>query len=118
MKYLLALLLLSPALFASKVFEQNIKYTCLNTYNIIQGKRITLSYDEAIKKPLKIMLHKNKLYSSADEIYEFKMKKNELISYSNEKTMLLLDINLGLGLVPKKGRGAYQYYYQCVKTRK
>ena len=49
MKYLLALVLLSPALFASKVFEQNIKYTCLNTYNIIQGKRITLSYDEAIK---------------------------------------------------------------------
>ncbi len=118
MRYLLTLAFLSMALFASKVFEQNIKYTCLNTYNIIDGKRITLSYEEAVIKPINIMLNKNKLYSSSEEIYEFKMKKNELISYSNKKSMLLLDINLGLGLVPKKGRGAYQYYYQCIKAKK
>ena len=37
MKYLLALVLLSPALFASKVFEQNIKYTCFWTKNIFEN---------------------------------------------------------------------------------
>ena len=44
------------------------------------------------------------------------MKKGPMSSYSNSEYMLLLTPNMQLGLVPRKARGAVQFYFSC-KTK-
>ena len=109
----MTIFLMAGVLFASEHFEKNNEYICLNTYSIESGKRFEVKKEEAIKKPLYVFLKEDKLYINKNMEFTYKMKRGDMLSYSNADLMLLLTNNLGLGLVPKKARGQQQYFFKC-----
>jgi len=113
MKLIITLLISSGFLFASEYFKKETKYTCLNTYSIEQGNRLEVKKEDALKKPLEIILKEDKLYTGNNVEFTFRMKRGDMLSYSNQDVMLLLTNDLGLGLVPKKARGQLQYFFKC-----
>lgn len=114
MKYLLFPILLGLSLFANG-FEKNKVYNCINTYNMEQGQKVLVKDNEAKDKPFIFTLKENKLITKENVIFDFKMKRGEMLSYSNSDYMLLLMANNSLGLVPKKARGQLQFYFSCKK---
>lgn len=114
MKFLLFPILLGASLFASG-FEKNKLYTCINTYNMEQGQKVLVKHNEAKDKPFVFTLKENKLITKDNIEFDFKIKRGEMLSYSNAEYMLLLMPNSDLGLVPKKARGQLQFYFSCKK---
>ena len=113
MKKLLLISLCLSSIFANESFEKNKQYTCLNTNNIQQGKQINVDPAEANKKPFVFSIKDDKLITKDNVVFNFKMDKGQMSSYSNAEYMLLLTPNLQLGLVPRKSRGSIQYYFSC-----
>ncbi len=117
MKLLLGTLLLGTLVFASEVFEKDTEYICLNTYNMEQGAKVDADPKNAKDKPFIFTIKDDKLITSSKVEFNYMMQKGKLISYSNDAYMLLLQDNMNLGLVPKKSRGAVQFYFKCVKNK-
>jgi len=113
MKKLLLIALLTSSIFANESFEKNKEYTCLNTHNIKQGQQFNVEKKEAIKKPFIFSIKENQLITKESTIFEFKMSKGLMSSYSNSEYMLLLTPDMGLGLVPRKAKGSIQFYFTC-----
>ena len=113
MKKLILLSLCVSSIFAKGSFEKNQPYTCLNTHSIQQGQQIKADPKEAKKQPFNFSIKENKLIANNDAVFDFKMKKGPMSSYSNADYMLLLTPNMELGLVPRKARGAVQFYFSC-----
>lgn len=113
MKLIMSIFLMAGVLFANEHFDKNSEYVCLNTYSIEAGKRFEVKKEDAIKKPLFVFFKEDKLYINKSMEFTFKMKRGDMLSYSNDELMLLLTSNLGLGLVPKKARGQQQYFFKC-----
>ena len=113
MKKILLLTLVTSSLFAEQTFQKNIPYTCLNTHNIQQGQRMNINPEEAMKQPFIFTIKKNKIVTKDNISFDFKMKKGPMTSYSNADYMLLLTPKMQIGLVPRKGKGAFQYYFSC-----
>ena len=113
MKKLVLITLYVSSMFANGSFEKNKQYTCLNTHNIQQGEQVKVDPTEASKKPFVFSLKENKLITNNNVVFDFKVKRGFMSSYSNVDYMILLTPNMDLGLVPKKDRGAVQYYFVC-----
>ncbi len=113
MKKLILMALCVSSIFANASFEKNKQYTCLNTHNIQQGKQINVDPNEAKKQPFDFSIKENKLITNNNMVFDFKMKRGPMSSYSNTQYMLLLTPNMGLGLVPRKSKGSVQYYFVC-----
>ena len=113
MKLLLPTLLLATSLFANDSFKKNIEYICFNTHTMQQGQTHVVKKEDAADKPFIFTINDNQLITSEKEVFDFKMEKADMASYSNDAYMLLLLKNQELGLVPKKSRGQVQYYFQC-----
>lgn len=117
MKKLVLMTFCVSALFANSSlkgsFEKNKHYTCINTHNIQQGQRINIDPKQASKEPFDFSIKADKLITNDNMIFNFKMKKGLVSSYSNPDFMLLLTPNMQIGLVPKKARGSVQYYFSC-----
>lgn len=110
MKLLISIFIFTSALFA---FENDKDYTCLNVHVMKQGTKHMIKKEEAEKNPFDFKISNNQLVSSRNVVFDFKMKKGDMSSYSNKDYMLLLMKNEELGLVPKQGRGQLQFYFQC-----
>jgi len=116
MKRLIVLLFaLSPFLLAQS-FEKDTQYNCLNTHTIKQGEKFEVKKEDALKKPLIFILKKDKLYTSRNMEFDFRMQRGGMLSYSNEDLMLLLTPGNILGIVPKKARGQLQLFFKCEKS--
>ncbi|OUR72882.1 hypothetical protein A9Q76_02960 [Arcobacter sp. 31_11_sub10_T18] len=113
MKLLLTLLLFASSIFASENFKKNTDYICLNTHTVQQGKTYDVKMEDALKNPFEIILKDDKLITKDKVEFTFKMQRGEMLSYSNQDLMLLLQGKLSLGLIPKKAKGSLQYYFQC-----
>jgi len=113
MKLLITLFLLSSALFANENFKKDTAYVCLNTHTVQQGKTYNVKPEDAKKNPLEMTIKEDKLITKDNIEFTFKMKRGEMLSYSNKDMMLLLQGKLSLGLIPKKAKGQLQYYFQC-----
>ena len=113
MKKLLFISLFLGSLFASESFEKNKEYTCLNTHNIQQGEEFKVDPKEASKQPLIFTIKEDKLISKKNIVFDFKMKRGPMSSYSNADYMLLLTPKMVLGLVPRKSKGSVQFYFLC-----
>jgi len=113
MKQLLAISLFSTILLANDGFEKDSEYICFNTHTMKQGQKHTVKKEDAVNKPFVFSIKENQLVTSDNIIFDFRMEKGDMASYSNEGYMLLLLKNNELGLVPKKARGQVQYYFQC-----
>ena len=109
-------LLLSGALYAGDGFIKGVEYTCLNTETIESGKAYKIKKEDAEKNLFIFTLKEDNLTTKDGTELTFKMKKGDLLSYSNEELMLLLMKDKKLGIVPKKSKGQLQYYYKC-KTK-
>ncbi len=113
MKKLVLLTLWVSSMFSSGTFENNKQYSCINTHNIQQGQRMNIDQKEANKQPFIFSIKEDKLITSNNVIFDFKMKKGPMSSYSNADYMLLLTPNMQIGLVPRKSKGSVQYYFSC-----
>jgi len=113
MKKLVLITLCVSSIFAKGTFEKNKQYTCLNTHSFQQGQQINVDPKEASKQPFIFSIKENQLIANNNAIFDFKMKKGPMSSYSNADYMLLLTPNMQLGLVPRKAKGAVQYYFNC-----
>lgn len=116
MKLIISALVLSATLYANNTFEKNVQYICLNTHNIEQGVKVDADSQNAKNIPFVFTIKENKLVTSANIEFNYMMSNGNMISYSNAAYMLLLQENLNLGLVPKKSRGAVQFYFKCAKN--
>lgn len=112
-KLVLAGLLFTNVLFATENFKKDISYTCINTHVLQQGQKIDIKKKEAEKNPFVFTIKKDKLYTQTNAVFDYKMSRGDMSSYSNADYMLLLTKNLELGLVPRKSRGQIQYYFKC-----
>ena len=113
MKKIVLITLCVSSLFASASFEKNKQYNCLNTHSIQQGQQIKADPKEANKQPFIFTIKENKLIANNNAVFDFKMEKGPMSSYSNADYMLLLTPNMVLGLVPRKAKGAVQFYFAC-----
>ena len=113
MKILLATFLFVSVLFADEGFEIDSEYICFNTHTMKQGQKYTVKKEDSANNPFVFALKDNQLITKNKVVFDFKMQKEDMASYSNEAYMLLLLKNKELGLVPKKARGQVQYYFQC-----
>ena len=113
MKRIMMISLFASVMFAGASFETNKQYTCLNTHNIQQGQEVKVNPNEAKKKPFVFTINDNKLVSTDNVVFDFKMQRGTMSSYSNAHYMLLLTQGMQLGLVPRKSQGAAQFYFQC-----
>ncbi len=113
MKLLLTLLIFAGSIFASENFKKDTPYVCLNTHTVQQGKTYNVKPEDAMKNPLEMSLKDDKLITKDNVEFTFKMQRGEMLSYSNQDLMLLLQGKLSLGLIPKKAKGSLQYYFQC-----
>ena len=113
MKKLLLFALCISSVFASESFEKNKEYTCLNSHNVKQGQQFKVDPKEASKEALKFTIKEDKLITNNDMVFDFKMKKGLMSSYSNSEYMLLLTPDMVMGLVPRKAKGSVQYYFSC-----
>ncbi len=116
MKRLTVLFLAMTTFLMADGFQKNTQYYCLNTYTIKQGEKIEIKKEDALKKPLIFMLKKDKLYTSKNIEFDFRMQKEGMMSYSNADLMLLLTPGNILGVVPKKARGQLQLFFKCEKS--
>lgn len=116
MKKLILLSLCISSIFANETFEKNTKYTCINTHNIQQGQRMNINQNEASQQLFVFTIKEDKLITDDNVMFDFKMKKGVMTSYSNVDYMLLLTPKLQIGLVPKKARGSVQYYFSCTSN--
>ena len=115
MKQILLFIFITSVAIANNTFEKEIAYTCLNTHSIQQGQQINTNPNHAKNNPFDFTIKDDKLISTDKVVFDFKMKKGPMASYSNAAYMLLLTPNLQVGLVPKKAKGAVQYYFSCRK---
>ena len=113
MKKLLLTTLFVSSMFANESFEKNKEYTCLNTHNIKQGQQFNVEEKEAVKKPFIFSIKENQLITKENIVFDFKMSRGPMSSYSNSEYMLLLTPDMGLGLVPRKAKGSIQFYFAC-----
>lgn len=113
MKIAMGILLASTFIFASSGFDQNKKYTCLNTIIIENGVKQEVDMTKSIERPFIFTIKGKKLTTVNNEVFDFKMEKEDMSSYSNDSYMLLLMKNKELGIVPKKTRGQVQYFFKC-----
>ena len=113
MKFITILFLMAASLIASENFKKDTPYLCLNTHTVQQGKTYNVKPEDAKKKPLEMSLKGDKLITKDNVEFSFKMQRGEMLSYSNQDLMLLLQGKLSLGLIPKKAKGSLQYYFQC-----
>lgn len=113
MKIAMGILLASTFVFANSGFNENEKYTCLNTIVIENGKKQEVDMSKSIERPFIFTIKGKKLTTVNNEIFDFKMAKEDMASYSNDSYMLLLMKNNELGIVPKKARGQIQYFFKC-----
>lgn len=116
MKKLISLLFVcSSILFANNTFEVNKQYTCLNTHSIQQGQQVDVNPTEAAKKPFVFKIKEQQLVTADNVVFDFKMKRGPMSSYSNKDYMLLLTPNMQVGLVPRESKGSVQFYFSCTK---
>ena len=113
MKKMIMIVLCASTLFANTSFEKNKEYRCLNTHNIQQGQEVNVDPKQANKQPFIFSIKDEKLVTNNNIVFDFKMQRGPMSSYSNAQYMLLLTPNLGLGLVPKKAKGSVQFYFDC-----
>lgn len=113
MKLLLPFFIFATTLFSNDSFEIDNDYICFNTYTMQQGEKYIVKKEDSVDKPFIFTLKENKLVSSKNVIFDFKMQRGDMASYANDAYMLLLLKNNELGLVPKKKRGQVQYFFQC-----
>lgn len=113
MKQLILIALFVTTIFANESFEKNKQYTCLNTHSMQQGQEVKANPKEAANRPFVFMIKEDKLLTTENVVFDFKMQRGEMLSYSNAQYMLLLTSNMQLGLVPRKARGSVQFYFQC-----
>jgi len=106
-------LLLSAALYAGDGFAKGVEYTCLNTEAIESGKTYEIKKEDAEKNLFIFTLKEDKLTTKDGTEFTFKMKRGDMLSYSNEALMLLLMKDNKIGIVPKKSKGQLQYYFKC-----
>lgn len=118
MKLILTILLFTSIIYANENFEKNIEYICFNTLTMKHGERYRVDKEESINKAFIFSLKEDKLITTKNEIFNFKVEKSQMVSYSNEDNMLLLLQNMELGLVPKKEKGQIQYYFKCKVNNK
>ena len=111
--YISILLLSCTSLFANAAFVKNKQYTCINTHSIKQGQQYPANKEEAQKRPFVFSLINEKLITTDNVSFDFKMARGPMMSYSNQHYMLLLMPNLQVGLVPKEAQGAVQFYFEC-----
>ena len=113
MKKLLLISLCISSMFASDTFDKNKEYTCLNTYNTIQGKKTGVDPKQASEQPFIFTIKEDKIYANHNIVLDFKMQQDDMYSYSNSKYMLLLTPGHTLGLVPRESKGSVQYFFKC-----
>ena len=111
-RIIVSLFFLSSLLF-SQSFKKDTQYYCLNSYNVKQGEKIVVEKEVALNNPLIFTIKKEKLITSRNIEFDFRMQKGGMSSYSNEELMLLLTPGNMLGLVPKKARGQLQLFFKC-----
>lgn len=116
MKLIISALALSATVYASNAFEKNTQYICLNTHNIEQGVKVDADPQNAKDKPFVFTIKGEKLVTTANIEFDYKMSRGTMVSYSNKAYMLLLQDNLSLGLVPRQSRGSVQFYFKCAKN--
>lgn len=116
MKLLVTIFLFTTAIFASEGFKKDVEYICLNTHMLSQGKKYESNTQEALKNPFIFTIKKDKLITVKNSVFDYKMQRGDMASYSNNNYMLLLIKNNELGLVPKKAKGSLQYFFEC-KTK-
>lgn len=113
MKLLLHSLILTTSLFSNDTFEKNTEYICFNTHTMQQGQKHIVKKEDSADKPFIFTIKDSQLITTNNVVFDFKMEKGDMASYSNDGYMLLLLKNKELGLVPKKSRGQVQFYFQC-----
>lgn len=113
MKIGIGILLASSLMFASNEFKQNVEYTCLNTAIVENGKKQEVLFSKSLDMPFIFTIKGKELKTVNNITFDYKMEKDDLISYSNDTFMLLLMKNNELGLVPKEAKGQVQYLFKC-----
>ena len=113
MKHMMILILFLSTLYSKVIFEKNTKYTCSNTYNIHNGKQIYANVLESQIKPFSFTIKREMIITSNNIIYDFRMQRGARVAYSNDHYLLLLTPDMEVGLVPKKQKGAIQFYFTC-----
>lgn len=113
MKRILCGLAITGSLISADGFSNDVKYTCLNTQVVKSGQTTMVEEKEAKKNPFVFSITGDKLKTKENQVFDFKMARGGMKSYSNDKYMLLLMPDKKLGLVPKDSRGRLQYYFQC-----
>ncbi len=113
MNKILCGLLLSGTIYAGADFLKGVEYTCLNNQTIESGKTFEVTKEAAEKNPFIFTLKDDKMTTKDGTVFTFKMKRGDMLSYSNEALMLLLMKDNKMGIVPKKSKGQLQYYFEC-----
>ena len=113
MNKLVLIALCASSLYADGSFKKNIQYSCLNTHNMQHGQRMNIDQKEASEQPFLFIIKEDKIVTNDNIVFDFKMKKGLMSSYSNSVYMLLLTPDMVMGLVPRKAKGSVQYYFSC-----
>ena len=90
MKFITILFLIETSLTASENFKKDTPYLCLNTHTVQQCKTYNVKPEDAKKKPLEMSLKGDKLITKDNIEITFKMKRGDILYYSNQNLMLLL----------------------------
>lgn len=113
MKKAIGFLFIGCLAFAGNEFKHNLEYTCLNTAIVENGVKKEVDFVKSLERPFIFKIEEKKLITTNNIVFDYKMEKNDLVSYSNDSFMLLLMKEKELGLVPKKSRGQIQYIFKC-----
>lgn len=112
MKIISGLILASSLLIASS-FEQDVDYVCQNTAVVEGGEKTELDMSKSLGMPFSFTIKGKELISTNGSIFDYKMQRNEMVSYSNIEFMLLLMPENELALVPRESKGQVQYLFKC-----